>query len=718
MTIMKKKESRIRFILIFVMCSLLPCFITAQNNQQSEIEKLNNLSLEELMDIDVITATGIKQKMTEAPSTILVITAQQIKERGYEELEDVLRDLAGVDLIRVHGRAPTFITFRGMYGDENRRVLIMMDGVVENNIMGDFAIAGPAYTLFNVDRIEILWGPGSALYGANAFGAVINIITKKEQNSKGIHFQSGYGSFNTLVENLQAGINKSNFDFNISGSYFNTDGPRFSNNHPNYTNSYVKNAWSLNSTISYKVKKFKITLGARMYQTPQGWGAPLASPTQLLGLPSQGNLNSGAGGMLTMNLNGTAPSLTETISRTTFLQCEYTHSPKLSFFVRAQYRETELTPKTYVYLNSPGTNFFIKNIIAYYANRTGGEFSSNYSINENHQLSAGIQFYQDNLEKGFREMTLDNVTDTIDNIPLRNTDAGFKPRKYTIQNSVGTYVQYILNTSLLHKTNFTVGARFDYNSVYGKTFNPRIGITNHPTQNAIFKLLYGTAFRAPSNFELYSASPVRLSNETLKPEKIQTFEANIILTPFHFLSSQINLFHNELKDVIIQDIPIGIALTQNQNAGTAAINGIEVKMDFIPSKRFSSFLNFTFLDGKQNNGITKSVIPNVATYKGNIGCSIYITELLSINIIENWVGDRNVIPTNPIGKAAGYFATNLVISTNKPIAKCISASINIRNLFNQTFYDPGIRGADGNFYATLIEQPGINALFKIGISLN
>lgn len=692
--------------------------LNAQNTQTANLEQLNNLSLEELMNIEVVTASGVKQKIVEAPSTINVITSQQIQERGYEQLEDVLRDLPGVDLIHIYGRAPSFITFRGMYGDENRRMLFMIDGVVENNVMGDFAIAGPAYSLHNVDRIEILWGPGSALYGANAFSAVINIITKKGKESEGLFYQTGYGSYNTSIENLQLGMKKSNVDFTVSGSLFNTDGPYFPSRHPLYTNSYVKNAWSFNSTINYTLKKIKTTLCLRMYRTPGGWGEPLASPTILLGLPSQGNQNTGKGGMLTANFNGTNASLAETISRTVFLQSDYTVNSKLSIFARAQYRETELTNKTYLYLNSPGTNLFAKSLSCYYANRVAAELSAKYAPGEHQQFSAGIQIYQDNLERGFRETTGDTRIDTIDNIRYTNIYAAFKPRMYTIQNTFGTYLQYILNTSLLHKTNFTVGGRYDYNSVYGKTINPRLAITNHPNDKFTFKLLFGTAFRAPSNFELYtSTTSVRVPNENLQPEKIQTYEANIIYAPFHFFSAQVNLFQNELKNIIIQDVPIGIGLTQNQNAGTASIKGLEAKMDLITSKLFSSFLNFTYQEGNQNDGIKKSAIPNIAKYKGNIGCSLYIVELFTINIIENWIGDRSVVPTNPIGKANGYFSTNLVLSTNNLLNKRITASITVRNIFNQTYYDPGLRAADGNFYATLIDQPGINALFKIGIIL-
>lgn len=210
---------RISTVIIFIL-SLIPYFLQAQNDSLQSIAKLKMLSLEELMNIKVVTASKFEQKISEAPSTMMVITAQQITERGYEQLDDVLRDLPGVDLIHIYGLAPTLITFRGTYGDENRRLLFMVDGIVENNIIGTYEMAGPAYNLHNVERIEILWGPGSALYGANAFGAVINIITKKGADINGLQYQKGYGIFNTSIDNVMLGIKKSNLEFALSGSLF------------------------------------------------------------------------------------------------------------------------------------------------------------------------------------------------------------------------------------------------------------------------------------------------------------------------------------------------------------------------------------------------------------------------------------------------------------------------------------------------------------------
>src|SRR6185312_3824946 len=314
-----------------------PLFLLAQSDSIPTVDSLLQLSLEQLMNIKVVTASGYSQTTAEAPSTITVITAQQIKDRGYFQLEDALRDIPGIDLIHINGYAPTLIYFRGMYGAENLRALLMIDGIVENNIVGTNDMAGPAYSLHNVQRIEIIWGPASALYGANAYGGVINIITKKGADINGFKAEQGYGSFNTRFEKLSMGLRKANLEFAVAGTLYNTDGPKFANRDPNYSNSYVNNAKSLNTTVSYYAKNTKTTFGFRYYDTPMGYGTFFNSPTVPLGLPSQGYDNKGLIGIVSSNFNGEKGGLASYYLKTWYLENEWKPSDKFNLLSRVVY---------------------------------------------------------------------------------------------------------------------------------------------------------------------------------------------------------------------------------------------------------------------------------------------------------------------------------------------------------------------------------------------
>jgi len=693
----------------------LPFLSFAQKDTIPEVNKLLDLSLEQLMNIRVVTASGYLQTVTEAPSTITVITAKQIEERGYEQLEDALRDVPGIDMIHINGYAPTLFYFRGMYGAENLRALLMIDGIPENNIIGSNDMAGPAYSLHNVDRIEIVWGPVSALYGANAFGGVINIISKKGGDVNGFNIDQGFGSFNTFFEKLMYGVKKGKMEFSAAGTLFSTDGPRFYNRDPNYSASYFTKAFSFNGAVSYYAKKSTITMGYRTYRTPSGWGTYSNSPTVYLHLPPQGNNNSGVLGVMQRDFRGERSGLLVSYLRTWFLQNEFRVNEKLNLFGRIVYRETGSGNDSYIYITIDG-NRMIRAKVATYSNRIAGEFTANYNISDKHKLFAGVGFNQDNVEEGGRRATFDlNTIYLVDGRDtVVNLNSVFLPRRSDIRNNIGGYLQYVASTSLLKKTDFTFGIRYDHHSYYGSTFNPRISIVNHPTKKWTFKLQFGTAFRAPTSLEIYQTPG---GNFQIKPEKIKTYEVNVIYMPRNNLRFQLNGYRNELKDVIVLANLSGF--TVDKNPGVFTIHGLEATSDFDFTKNVSGFVNFSFTDTWGKNLITgaSGQLPGIARFKGNIGCSIHASDLLTISLTGNWVGERRSPRTSPYGPVDGYFLANCSVTTVNLFKEKVTASFIVHNLFNVRWLDPGFRTADGFIYATVLEQPGINGVFKIGVRL-
>ncbi len=690
----------------------IPFLLKAQEDSIPAVSKLIGLSLEELMNIKVVTASGYLQTTSEAPSTITVISAQQIAERGYEQLEDALRDIPGIDMIHLNGYAPTLIYFRGMYGAENLRALLMIDGIAENNIIGTNDIAGPAYSLHNVEHIEIIWGPASALYGANAFGGVINIITKKGADMNGLHAEKGFGSFNTSFEKVSLGIQKSKFELSLAATLYSTDGPKFTNRDPNYSASYVDKANALNGTISYLARRAKTTLGFRTYSTPMGWGTFFNSPTVFLGLPPQGYNNQGVLGLIARDVRGEKSGLESPYLRTLYIQNEFSPNAKFNLLSRVVYRETGIDEKSYAYITIDGRKLY-RVITASYSNRISGEIAANYSPSAKNKFSLGLEYFQDNVESGSRKATID--TNTIYLIDGRDTlinlNSTFLPRKYDIRNNFGSYLQYILNTNLLGKTSFTGGIRYDYNSYFGDAFNPRISIVNQLTKKLTFKLQFGTAFRAPTNTEIYQA-PL---NFELKTEKIRTYEINAIYSSSKKLRLQLNAFRNVLTDVILISNLSG--LTTDKNPGKFIITGVEASSDIIFRKDCYGFLNLTYQDANGENLITHYTgrLAGVARIKGNAGITVLVNKLFTISVTGNYIGIRNVPRSDPYGPVAGYFLTNCVLSTKKLFDYRVTASINIRNVFNTKWLDPGFRTADGFIFSTVLEQPGVNGLFKIGI---
>lgn len=701
-----------------IICAVIPILLVYSTKAQDTVPDVTNLikmSLEELMEVNVTTATRTKQKISDAPATMNVITASQIRERGYQQLEDALRDIPGIDFIHINGYVPTLIYFRGMYGAENLRALLMIDGIPENNIIGSNDMAGPAYSLHNVERIEVIWGPASALYGANAFGGIIHIITKKGAAINGLQYAKGYGSFNTHTDNIQFGINKSNFDVAIAGSLYSTDGPKFTNRDPNYSASYVDKAYSLNATISYKKNKLRSTAGARIYNTPMGWGTFLNSPTVFLNLPPQGNGNTGVIGLIARDVRGEKSGLEEPFARTFYIEEEYTHNSKLNMLARMTYRETGIGENSYAYLALDSTKLYRVPTTSF-STRLGGEAVVNYSPNKQFQLSAGIQYFRENIEKGNRGINT-NTTDTFlldGRDTLLNLYSTFKERLYDTRHNFGSYAQMIWNTSLLNKTGFTVGFRYDHNNYYGSPVSPRLAIVNQPNERLTIKLLAGTAYRAPTNTEIYQAPP----DVKLKVEKAYTYEANIAYKLSSTTLLQVNGFHNLIRDaIVISNLGNN---NDDKNPGEFDIDGLETRLDIVLNAQIAGYANFTYQNAIGRNTITnvQRSAPGVAKVKGNAGVIFRKPGLGSINLSGNWVGKRNVPLTDPHGPVDGYFLTNVTLSSERLFDKRVNASIIIRNLFDVKYLDPGFRTADGAVYSTVLEQPGINCMVKFGISLD
>jgi outer membrane receptor for ferrienterochelin and colicins len=707
-----------KLFLITLLTFQLSDTLWAQRDSVPDVSALKRLSLEELINTQVVTASGTGQKLSETPSTMILITAEQIAERGYEHINDVLRDRAGTDLISTHGQVPTLVTFRGMYGDENRRTGFMIDGIDEKGIMGGIELGGASYNLHNVERIEIIRGPGSALYGANAFSGVINIITKSGKDVNGLVYQKGFGSYNTTVDNLLLGLEKKNMSIVMSGSLYNTDGPVFKNRHPQYSNSYIDNAWSFNGKISYVFDSLRTTFALRSYFTPSGTGLLAASPTEILGLPNSGNMNTGNGGTLESDFHDERGSLTETFSNTGYIESEYSINSRLVILGRVYVRQAGRSERSYVYLNIPGTNYLRRNPFAYEGNRTGSDISFRYLYSDSEIFSAGISFRQDNLERGFRGVNNDTSFHIFQGIAVTNLMATYKPRVFVIQNNFGAFAQYIRNTSLIKNTTLTLGMRYDNNSIYGVTVNPRIGIVNQLLKKVTVKLLFGSAYRAPTNFELYTdAGGTRISNHELKPEKVKSYEAIVIFMPQKTLLLRTNLFLNDLTDVIIQDVPVGGGFSQNLNSGSALTRGIELDLEYIPDIKFSAFTNVTWQFGTLHTGIIETDMPNIARIKGNASVTVRPGSLLNITLTGHWVGERSVVISNPLEKVPGYFIADFVLTTRRLFHDKVIASLRIHNLFNRKYLDPGYRAANGLLYGTVMEQPGINGLFKIAVNI-
>jgi len=205
---------------------------SVSTTRAQEFEELFKMSIEELINAKVTLASGVEESLVDAPAAIVVITDEDIKQRGYTSLSDVLMDLPGFDISVPNGSWYLVANQRGYRTPMTSRTLLMIDGKVDNNLWSNVAQISRQYPLTNVRRVEVLYGPASAVYGPNAFLGIINVITEDGKGlNSGDHstttsFQGG--SFDTKSVDASTRGRIGDVSYALSGRFFRSDEPDLS----------------------------------------------------------------------------------------------------------------------------------------------------------------------------------------------------------------------------------------------------------------------------------------------------------------------------------------------------------------------------------------------------------------------------------------------------------------------------------------------------------
>ncbi len=186
---------------------------------------------ETLWDIEVVTASKHEEKLSDAPGIISVVSAEEIAAFGSTTLSDVLNRVTSTYMIHAGTYMWNIASMRGQNVSVfDNHVLILLNGrPLRDGISGGHNnVFYNSFPVEGIDHIEIIRGPGSVLYGSNAYSGVINIITKKATEKTGVEASATYGSFNTTAINVGGGVHvNDDLNINFGGRFYNDDGPDF-----------------------------------------------------------------------------------------------------------------------------------------------------------------------------------------------------------------------------------------------------------------------------------------------------------------------------------------------------------------------------------------------------------------------------------------------------------------------------------------------------------
>src|SRR5437588_9235449 len=206
---------------------------SGQNNEEA-VNHLTQISLEDLGNIEVTTASKEPVKASRTPAAIYVITQEDIRRSGATNIAEVLRLAPGVEVARVDSNTWS-VGVRGFGSALSRSVLVLIDGrSVYTPLFAGVYWQVQDTLLEDIERIEVIRGPGGTIWGANAVNGVINIITKSAKETRGVLTTAGGGTIDQGFINFRYGAgNDKNFDYRVYGKAF-SRGPKFHPDHKQF----------------------------------------------------------------------------------------------------------------------------------------------------------------------------------------------------------------------------------------------------------------------------------------------------------------------------------------------------------------------------------------------------------------------------------------------------------------------------------------------------
>jgi outer membrane receptor for ferrienterochelin and colicins len=610
-------------------------------------QSLKQLSLEELMQVEIPTVRGaskFEQKTTEAPSLVTVISADEIKRYGYRTLADALRGQQGFYVS--YDRNYAFLGARGVnLGDFNSRMLLLVDGHRVNNNLSDGAYIDTAFILDVdlIDRVELIRGPGSVLYGNNAFFGVINVVTRTGKQVNGAEVSGTYASFDSYKGRLTVGKSFTNgVEFLLSGSYLHSEGPdrlyfeEFDT--PEQNNGVATDrdddaSGSVFGTLSYE----DFTLQGAFNSREKG------NPT--------------AQHFTTFN----DPRL-RTVDDRSYVDLRFTHAfpADVDVIARAYYDQTEY--EIGYPFGSPVASALYEEVQT--GQWWGLELQLNKRVFDRHTLSVGAEFRDD----FHQDQRVFDQTTTYKDV--------HKDRQ-----SFGVFAQG--DFQVLTNLHFNGGLRYDQYGDFDPSFSPRLALIYHPYQSSTLKILYGTAFRAPNFQEL---SDPRFQN--IEPEQIKSLELVYEQGLGQHLRSSLSGFRNVMDDLI--DFRSGSYA--NLDAET---RGMELALEGSWPKGVRGRASYTFQKTEDcSTGRDFSDSPE-HLFKLNLSVPVFRDKIFA-GLEYQYIGSRHTFYTTSVGTTlpgedtSGFGVLNFTLFS-QDLVKNLEFSASVYNLLDTSYADPATR---------------------------
>ncbi|MCK4662587.1 MAG: TonB-dependent receptor [Bacteroidales bacterium] len=588
---------------LLVLILLVITFLSAQEIVDTTKEKryndLFNMSFDELKDIKIVSASKKEQKISEASATITVITSDDIELSGAICIPDLLRNVAGLDVMSGWDNNID-VGGRGLNIFQNSKFLVLLDGQrLNNDYSGSVRWKEIPVFLEDIERIEVITSPLSALYGANSFGGMINIITKSNEKLKGLRVDGRIGEKETQEYHIRYSGEAGKLKFKINTGLAKTEG------WGNRDSTLVEE-----DVLLFKGYFAKLKDWSELYKTSLKMEYPFSERSGII--LSEG-FNFGKVAM---------PNLQSSQQKTldSYFHTKNWHQLFQYYYQLSENSDIKLHVSS-VYWKDEG------DVMPSESKRYDSEVKYSRPLGNKNYLVTGI--FGENV-----------ISESPDIIKIR------KDKLY------GFYLQNEFKP--ISKINVTCGLRYDKHTELNGIFSPRITFILNPIENHYFRFGAGSAFRKPSILEnyYYYLSPdstmiiaglLQKPDGISKPEKIVSYNFDYQNTISKRFSTRINLFRNDIKDIImfLEKVPY---LHYNrgyiyENTRKLSIKGVEVEIRSILTDYLQCYANTSYQKLKYQTNILSEKL-SVPEIKGNLGLLYKFKFGLFGNVTTHYVGKK------------------------------------------------------------------------------
>lgn len=654
-------------ILIFVCILGFPLQLIAQrvdsattNIFKIPVDEVLNLPIEKLMDVNIEVASKLKEKLSDAPSSVTVFTRQNIRHMGITYVEELLNYVPGFQTGYDVEQGKTIrIASRGRGSALSESVLFLVNGQRLNDLYtGGVSVINRLIAVENIKQVEIIRGPGSALYGSNAFLGVVNIITTA--NSNDILFELG----NLNAKRIAGNFSKNTKDLSFSAfvRFFTDEGYQFDHVTDIFGNTDQIQDPQQGTDASLMLRYKKLKIGGRYTER------------QMRDFLVFGAIN-----------NNDNRELARQTS--VFASYEADFNKKMSLQLRADYSadkwETaglgipaglEIAPGF-----SLNENFVAGPLLRSYYFNALADFG--WDILPNNHLKAGISFSNTAITEVANLMTHHPITLEYQQKRVAFEDSLSFNEKIA-RNFTGIYLQD--KHKIGNFLQITLGVRLDNYSDFGTSVNPRAAVVYTTPIRSKVKAIYGKAFRAPNFLELYDKNnPVDFGNPNLAAESIQTIEIAYIQNIKKLAQVSATYFNNNIQNLIVLDAPVTdpknpLGAPAFINKGELTTQGLELELKSTIARNIQVMGSYTFITSKD----TLPVNPHAASLAIN-----FHLKKLNINLHGIYRSKMILMPNQ-----ADYTLLNAVIKYD---FGNLGIYANIKNALNTQYYTPTSAFANG-----------------------